>query len=354
MTYQKKPKVQARKPRRLIEKAVTYISGSVALALEGEGMWRAIETELHITSRPLLIGFFTVFSGAIIASTLRARRSMIAYGTTGIDGKTLFFLAAASGVIASTTVDNTGGLLLRLAAPAVAAWMFHRSVTAEHEDAAGKRHQIPWKRPVEWLAVRLGLAQSEDVAVAERLRRRRVERIARLAFDIGAAKKPSARKVRKLNRSVLGLRAAEDRQEVRLRVATMYQAAQALTPQAVAGLAPWTDEEIPGTEIHRIWDELLAAEIPAEPENVIFGNFEEQWANADRTNNGAGRVLTLNRQDGKRPYRSPEEVRRQYEKVLQDHPELVGDMKAIAAELQYGSTRGLVEALKKTEPKEES
>lgn len=360
MTDQEEEERPAPKKGRTLQNLVTYPAAVIALGFESQGMYHAIKSELEITDPTLLVAFFSVFTLAIVASTMRARRNMIERGKAGLDGVILFGLAAVSGTIATMAEKTDGGHLARIVVPLVAAIMLERAIAAERQDvqkAKGRKDVRHWKKPLDWVAIRLGLGRSDNSTVAERIQQRRLDQIARLGYLIHSdpTSKAAQRARQKLPVKVAGLD-RDDRAAVRERLATMFQAVAQTTPDAVAVLSPWTEEEIPSREIP-------TQEIPEDVIDREFRELSDPWKFAapltivrdetpgDEDSRPTLTVKSQERTGNGRSYRDPVAVRNAYEELRAKEPDLT--KQDIATRLGYADPSGLRYALSKTEPKED-
>src|SRR5215468_4820293 len=175
------------------------------------GVWRVFGDQLRM-SGPGRAGLFAFLEVAILASALRARRSVRACGSVGVDGAAVWVLAGLSAVLSS--LDSRGAAEVRL------------RVCARLAEPAGR-----------------GVEQVD--------RQRRVARLVRAAWRYhtlpARARRRRARAAGRLRRQTLAaaghLQLGSDgqaRQLVRAQLAALYQAETGTAPAAVADLAPWS------------------------------------------------------------------------------------------------------------------
>lgn len=162
------------KPTRLrFDDFLTFVAAGVATSLAVVGMWRVFGDALGMTG-PWRVALCAFLEIALLASALRARRSVITSGKAGIDGYAVWGIALLSGALASTESHGTGAVV-RFVAPLIAAGLWERGLhLARREARITTKVPIAWKWTQERLAIWLGLAEPEartttDVAKARRL-----------------------------------------------------------------------------------------------------------------------------------------------------------------------------------------
>ena len=168
------------------ENVLTIVAAVIATAVQAEGMWVFFRdiVPIPVYLRVLMFAFIEV---AIFVSGLRARRNIqeTEEHTAGVDGIAVWVLAALSATLASTTAGSIRGALLRLTAPAVAAWLWERGLSGERRRARRKDHtrerRIHWRVTPERILVRLGLAEPTDRTATDVDAHRRLTRVARRA-----------------------------------------------------------------------------------------------------------------------------------------------------------------------------
>lgn len=235
-----------RRGRRL-QNVLTAAVGVIATTVQAQGMWNFFGDKFHVTNPWLRAGMFAFIELCILVSALRARRYRIDTGKVGLDGVAVWVLAVLSGALSATDADTAGGMFGRLVVPLVAAWMFERAISVERSDHVGFLSGIPWRITPERILVALRLADPTRRDVADVARAHRLAQLARYAYRVGQAKPGRQRRMRrrlvarmlKINAE---LRLATDpivMAELRLNLATVFQALDGMTAEAVADLSPW-------------------------------------------------------------------------------------------------------------------
>jgi hypothetical protein len=275
---------------RAVENALTLAAAGVATGVAAVGMWRFFGDVLHIDSVALRGALFAFLEIALFVSAIRARRNLLddleristsramaeqtltnaadeparrvaqlelgrvaaQRASTGLDGVAVWALAALSGTFAALDARSFAESVFRLAAPLVAAWLWERGLAAHRRQHRG-RSSINWKLTPERVLVKLGLAEPTGRAVGEIDVARRKARLARSAYRLhtltgaGAPRWRISLEAWRLRRQVeqatehIGL--ASDpavRADVRVHLATLYQAVAGTAPAAVGDLSPWS------------------------------------------------------------------------------------------------------------------
>lgn len=162
------------------ENVLTVVAAIIATSVQADGMWVFFRDVLHA---PVLLRIecFAFIEVAIFVSGLRARRNIKETGAAGVDGMAVWALAGLSAVLASTAADSFRSVLLRIAAPAVAAWLWERGLSGERRRARTKDkrdRRINWRITPERILVRLGIAEAADRTASEVDAHRRLTRTA--------------------------------------------------------------------------------------------------------------------------------------------------------------------------------
>lgn len=164
------------------ENVLTVVAAVIATSVQADGMWIFFRDVLHA---PVLLRIecFAFIEIAIFVSGLRARRNIreTPEHTAGVDGIAVWALAGLSAALASTAADSFRSVLLRIAAPAVAAWLWERGLSGERrrERTKDKRgNRINWRITPERILVRLGVAEAADRTASEVDAHRRLTRVA--------------------------------------------------------------------------------------------------------------------------------------------------------------------------------
>jgi hypothetical protein len=91
-------------------------------------------------------------------------------------------MAGLSAVLSATDVGSFGGMLARLAAPMVAAWLWERGLSIERRRSG--RSTIHWRITPERILVRLGLAEATERTTGDVDAHRRLTHLARSAMKV--------------------------------------------------------------------------------------------------------------------------------------------------------------------------
>ncbi|WP_280507275.1 hypothetical protein [Nocardia flavorosea] len=157
---------------------------------------------------PLQLLCFAFIELMVVASAMRARRSQIDTGSAGVDGIAMWVLTILSGVLAAShATEDVGLLVLRLAAPLVAAWGWERSMALERRQITGAAGGMNWRISPRRLMVRWGLADPTDRTAGEVAVERRLEDLARAADAVRLARDTDSgrgqrRAMQKLHRAI--------------------------------------------------------------------------------------------------------------------------------------------------------
>ena len=250
------PPVRAARPDRgrRLETALTVGAAGIATGVSSSGMWRVFGDALHM-SGPARVAVFGFVELAVAVSAIRARRALRETGSTGVDGAAVWVLAGLSAALSALDADSGAAVLLRLAAPLVAAWLWERGLAPDRRQLQVRRRRGPvaWRVTRERVLVWLRLAEPSERAVAEVDRARKIARLTRAAWryhSLTAASAPGwriRRAAAALRRHTLAgvehLALGEDaaaRDAVRRSLATLYQVIDGTAPGGLADLTPWT------------------------------------------------------------------------------------------------------------------
>ncbi|MGV9823374.1 hypothetical protein [Nocardia xishanensis] len=171
-----------------IERGVTLFTAGIASVVAAQGMYVMFSESLHM--HPALQALcFAFIELMVVASAMRARRSQIDTGSAGVDGVAMWVLTILSGVLAASHATGDVGLLvLRLAAPLVAAWGWERSMALERRQLTGRDGGMNWRWSPQRLLVKWGIADPTDRTVAEVAVERRLADLARAADAVRIAR----------------------------------------------------------------------------------------------------------------------------------------------------------------------
>jgi hypothetical protein len=226
---------------------LTFVAAGLITGLQSQGMWRFFRDTLHLAPA-LRIMMFAVFELAMLVCALRARRSVKAGRSAGVDGAAVWSLATLSGVLSATDAwPSFGGVLVRLSAPYAAAFLWERGLSIERRRSG--RSTIHWRITPERVLVRLGVAEPTDRTATDVDAHRRLYRVARAAKNLRALQRTGAagwrqrRALRRLDTAAAaavehaGLASDPDRQaELLAQIGVLYGAAQLVD---VTPATPW-------------------------------------------------------------------------------------------------------------------
>jgi hypothetical protein len=189
------------------EHLLTLVAAGIATAVSAQGMWRFFGDVLHFTG-PLRVLTFAFIETAVITSAVRARQAMRENYNAGVDGIAVWALTSLSAVLSSLDARSFGEVVLRLAAPLVAAWLWERGMALERRRLTG-RTRINWRLTPERVLTRLGLADPTDRNANEVDAQRRLMRLALAAKHARSARAVS--RGRKRQRALTKLDRAMER-----------------------------------------------------------------------------------------------------------------------------------------------
>ncbi|WP_280476100.1 hypothetical protein [Nocardia farcinica] len=191
-----------------IERSVTLFTAGIASIVAAQGMYVMFSESLHM--HPALQALcFAFIELMVVASAMRARRSQIDTGSAGVDGIAMWVLTILSGVLAASHATNDVGLLvLRLAAPLVAAWGWERSMALERRQLTGRAGGMTLRWTPQRLLVKWGIADPTDRTVAEVAVERRLADLAlaadavRIARINGSGGRAERKAMQRLHRAI--------------------------------------------------------------------------------------------------------------------------------------------------------
>lgn len=255
IAHRTRPARTARPDRgRRLETVLTIGAAGIATGVSSSGMWRVFGDALGM-SGPARVAVFGFVELAVAVSAIRARRALRETGTTGVDGAAVWVLAGLSAALSALDADSGAAVLLRLAAPLVAAWLWERGLAPDRRQLQVRRRRGPvaWRVTRERVLVWLRLAEPSERAVAEVDRARKIAGLTRAAWRYHSltAAGASSWRVRRagaaLRRRTLAgvehLALGEDagaRDALRWSLATLYQVIDGTAPGGLTDLAPWT------------------------------------------------------------------------------------------------------------------
>ncbi|MFI7531645.1 hypothetical protein [Nocardia salmonicida] len=206
---------QKEERRAKTERAVTLFTAGIASVVAAQGMYVMFSESLNMPL-PLTLLCFAFIELMVVASAMRARTSQLATGSAGVDGIAMWVLTILSGVLAAShATEDVGLLILRLAAPLVAAWGWERSMALERRQLTGRtERRTNWRISPQRLLVKWGFADPTDRTTVEVAVERRLADLARaadavrLTRSIGKSERAERRAVQRLHRAID--KAAED------------------------------------------------------------------------------------------------------------------------------------------------
>ena len=252
LTGVKRPHSQsARVPGRRLDNVLTLLAAGVAESVGATGIWALFSVlGLPLWARVALFAFLSL---ATLTSALRARRNLRRPPyRAGVDGVAVWVLACLSAVLSALDSHSLPEVAVRLAAPLVAAWLWHRGLAG----AAAEQHEpvrrIRWRVSVERVAVWLRLADASDRSAGDVDVARWLGTVARAAVRLDAhkASKHAAWRIRRarrrLRRATLAAGAHVGlgtnpmlRAQLREYLAVLYQIEDQTSRAAVQELTPW-------------------------------------------------------------------------------------------------------------------
>jgi hypothetical protein len=232
------------------EDLLTIAAAGLAQAVVMNGMWGFAGHVLHFTGaeRGSLFAFLEI---AVVACAFRARRNMGQFHSAGPEGIAVWVLSAMSGFFAAMAATSLPAALFRLAAPLVAAWLWHRAMSLDHRRRFADR-SVHWRLTTERILVKLHLAEPAERTASEVDAHRRLARLARAAKQVRVLRVAGARPSRlrwALRRLESALEAAVEhaalatdpaRQDQMLAQLGALNAAESLA--ALQSRAPWDPE----------------------------------------------------------------------------------------------------------------
>jgi hypothetical protein len=212
------------------------------------------------------VTMFAFLEIAMMTAAFRARRNMKEFGAAGIEGAAVWALSGLSAVLSSLDAQSGAEAVFRLAAPLVAAWLWHRGLGLERRRATGRA--VHWRLTAERVLVWLGLAEPSARAASDVDVHRRIARLARAAKRLrelrasGAAAWRQELARRRLGKALeaavehAGLASDPARQDQMRDQIGALNAAESLASLDAA--APWDGREAEAAEIARIRQEAAA------------------------------------------------------------------------------------------------
>jgi hypothetical protein len=273
------------------ETLLTLAVAGLATAMSASGMWKVAGESLGM-SGPLRAGVFAFLEATVLVSAIRARRSLREHGTVGVDGAAVWVVAGLSGVLSALDSDDLVEVLLRLAAPLLAAWLWERGLAADRRQAQARRRRegVVWRITRERVLVWLRLAEPTERGIGEVDRARRVARLVRAAWRYHTLRDTKAKarawRVRwsavRLRRHALtagqhlGLGSDDAvRDLVRGHLAALYQVQAGTAPAALTDLSPWTPDRPQDREAEQLRAQLADATARAATADRLAGELDE-------------------------------------------------------------------------------
>jgi hypothetical protein len=175
---------------RQAEDLLTVVAAGLAQAVVMTGMWRFAGNVLHFSGaeRGSLFAFLEV---AVVTCAFRARRNMRQFSAASAEGIAVWVLSGLSAMFSAMDARSAAEAVFRLAAPLVAAWLWHRAMSLEHRRSFGR--VLHWRLTAERVLVWVGLAEPSARAVGEVDAHRRIARLARAARRLRELRASGAR-----------------------------------------------------------------------------------------------------------------------------------------------------------------
>jgi len=181
---------------------LTYLAAGIATGVSAQGMWHFFEVVFPTVPVALRVALFAFIEIGVLASAVRARRSMRESAeraktdpsvrpSAGIDGTAVWALTGLTAVLSSLEADSQPEFIFRLAAPFVAAWLWERGMAIERQRITG-RARINWRLTPERIMVRIGLAEASDRTASEVDAHRRLTRVALRAKQLRTLRETGA------------------------------------------------------------------------------------------------------------------------------------------------------------------
>lgn len=239
------------------EHLLTLVAAGIATMVSAQGMWRFFGDVLHFTG-PLRVLTFAFIETSVITSAVRARQAMRENYSAGVDGIAVWVLTSLSAVLSSLDARSFGEVVLRLAAPLVAAWLWERGMALERRRLTGKK-RINWRLTPERVLTWAGLADPTDRNASEVDAQRRLMRLAlaaKRARTTRATGKNPRKALHQLDRAMeraveyAGLGTDPDRQATLLaQLGVLYNSASLLDLEPDAPWAPAVSPAVAGPQV---------------------------------------------------------------------------------------------------------
>lgn len=277
------------KPSRA-DRICTFIAASMASTLAAHTMWLIIGTAMPIWLKWCTVAYLEVF---VFGSVLRSRycRLLHAQGVEDllkqnpkaipnpreidIDGISVWVVAIGSAVLGYVEAPTPAEKIFRALAPLISAFSWERGLVGElRQYKTRKQSGIQWNNPVEWVAVRLGLASptAEFKTAASADRARRLGQVVDAGYRAGVDSRmpwklshvidaySSFRYHRRLRAVQIKYGSSPELlAEIKAGVAALSQADQAISPKQLAHLDPWGDPAADRKALDRAQSELEQA-----------------------------------------------------------------------------------------------
>lgn len=221
-----------------VRRIAVAVAGTIGIVTSAESMW-LVAGALGV-SGPWRAIPAVLFESAMLATAARARDHFRQHGQVGRFGARMWSFAVAAGVIAALSGSTPATIVLRFAAPLVAAAV----VLDEFTDHAKRRDLITWKLGLRRLLVRVGLAEAGARELSEVEWDHRVHRLAvaadRLHHGRARLRRWRRGRLRRLARH------ADDAmvREVQRRVERVHRIEVSTSPLASAALPTGVDPQV--------------------------------------------------------------------------------------------------------------
>lgn len=159
-----------------IRRVAVAVAGTIGIITSAEGMW-IVAGKLPGVSGVWQAIPAILFESAMLATAARAREHHKDHQHVGRFGPRMWMFGTAAGIIAGFAGVTVATVLLRFAAPMVAAAVVLDEFPDER-DGADEREPITWKLGLRRLAVRFGFAKDGTHKISDEERDRRTNKLA--------------------------------------------------------------------------------------------------------------------------------------------------------------------------------
>lgn len=223
------------------DRLLAWLAAAIATGVSGTGMWVVADKALHLDGplRAVLFGFAEI---GLLSSAIRARRHHQAHGRGGPDAAAVWVIAAAAGAVSAMESTSVPEVAVRLTAPLLAAWLWHRGLD-DTGGTAKPREPITMRLSTRRLLVSLRLADPGTVGLVDVDRTRRLDAVVLAAIRhdnaSGRARTRAARRLDRAGRRARGYLDPAGITYVRTALAAFYGLHDGVSRTTLADLAPW-------------------------------------------------------------------------------------------------------------------